>query len=138
MCLSNLQKKYSKSLSWSWNLNFPPITENSLFKFQAQDSSDLESLFCRFEKRIRAFWKKATKGKTKKAFFNFLLQGSQKSLTIQLEVGAISIVNGPLLLGMQMPSMAIRVVEFSNGVYKIRKILNKNQHTQRKLLNFEN
>ena len=29
--------------------------------------------------------------------------------------------------------MAIRVVEFSNGGYKIR-----NQHTQRKLLNFEN
>ena len=35
-------------------------------------------------------------------------------------------------------SMAIRVVEFSNGGYKIRKILPKNQHTQRKLLNFEN
>ena len=34
--------------------------------------------------------------------------------------------------------MAIRVVEFSNGGYKIRKILPKNQHTQRKLLNFEN
>ena len=30
--------------------------------------------------------------------------------------------------------MAIWVVEFSNGGYKIR----KNQHTQRKLLNFEN
>ena len=37
--------------------------------------------------------------------------------------------------------MAIRVVEFSNGGYKIRKILpknQKNQHTQRKLFNFEN
>ena len=33
-----------------------------------------------------------------------------------------------------MNSMAIRVVEFSNGGYKIR----KNQHTQRKLLNLEN
>ena len=22
----NLQKKYSKKLSWAWNLNFPPIT----------------------------------------------------------------------------------------------------------------
>ena len=33
--------------------------------------------------------------------------------------------------------MAVRVVEFSNGVYKIR-FLHKNQHTQRKLLNFEN
>ena len=34
--------------------------------------------------------------------------------------------------------MAIQVVEFSNGVYKIRKILPKNEHNQRKLLNFEN
>ena len=35
-------------------------------------------------------------------------------------------------------AMAIRVVEISNGGYKIRKILPKNQHTQKKLLNFEN
>ena len=34
--------------------------------------------------------------------------------------------------------MAIRVVEFSNGGTKLEKILSKNQHTQRKLLNFEN
>ena len=34
--------------------------------------------------------------------------------------------------------MAIRVVEFSNGGYKIRKVFPKNQHPQRKLLNFEN
>ena len=34
--------------------------------------------------------------------------------------------------------MAIRVVEFSKGGYKILKSLLKNQHTQRKLLNFEN
>ena len=27
MCLSNLQNKYSKSLSWIWNLNFPLIIE---------------------------------------------------------------------------------------------------------------
>ena len=33
--------------------------------------------------------------------------------------------------------MAIRIVEFSNGGYKIRKNLPKNQHTQRKFLNFE-
>ena len=33
--------------------------------------------------------------------------------------------------------MAIRVVEVSNGGYKIRKILPENQHTKRKLLNFE-
>ena len=34
--------------------------------------------------------------------------------------------------------MAIRVVEFSNGGTKLEKNLPKNQHTQRKLLNFEN
>ena len=34
--------------------------------------------------------------------------------------------------------MAIRVEEFSNGGYKIKKILPKNLHTQRKFLNFEN
>ena len=33
--------------------------------------------------------------------------------------------------------MTIRVVEFLSGEYKIRKILHKNQHTQRKLLIFE-
>jgi hypothetical protein len=34
--------------------------------------------------------------------------------------------------------MAIPVVKFSREGYKIKKILLKNQHTQRKLLNFEN
>ena len=34
-------KKYSKSLSWAENLNFPPITINNLVKLSAQDS-DLE------------------------------------------------------------------------------------------------
>ena len=34
--------------------------------------------------------------------------------------------------------MAIRVVKFSNGGYEIKRLLPKNQHTQRKLLNFEN
>ena len=34
----NLKKKYSKNLFWAWNLNFPPITVNNKFKFQAQDS----------------------------------------------------------------------------------------------------
>ena len=38
------QNKYSKSLSWAENLNFPPKTVNNLFKFSAQDS-DLEYLF---------------------------------------------------------------------------------------------
>ena len=33
--------------------------------------------------------------------------------------------------------MAIRVVEFSNGT-KLERFLPKNQHTQRKVLNFEN
>ena len=34
--------------------------------------------------------------------------------------------------------MAIRVVEFSIGGTKLERFLPKNQHTQRKLLNFEN
>ena len=37
-----------------------------------------------------------------------------------------------------MLAMAIPVVKFSREGYKIKKILLKNQHTQRKLLNFEN
>ena len=36
-----------------------------------------------------------------------------------------------------MEAMAMRVVEFSNGGYKLERFLPKNQHTQRKLLNFE-
>ena len=35
-------------------------------------------------------------------------------------------------------SMALPVMEFQDQGYKIRKVLYKNQHTQRKLLNFEN
>ena len=42
----HLQHKYSKSLSWAENLNFPPKTVNNLFKLSAQDS-DLEYLFWR-------------------------------------------------------------------------------------------
>ena len=34
--------------------------------------------------------------------------------------------------------MAVRVVEFSNGGTKLERVLPKNQHTQRKLLNYEN
>ena len=34
----HLQQKYSKSLSWAENLNFPPKIVNNLFKFSAQDS----------------------------------------------------------------------------------------------------
>ena len=37
-----------------------------------------------------------------------------------------------------MEVMAIGVVEVSNGGYKLERFLPKNQHTQRKLLNFEN
>ena len=37
-----------------------------------------------------------------------------------------------------MYNMAVRVVELSNGGYKIRKVLPKHQHSQRKFLNFEN
>ena len=39
----HLQHKYSKSLSWAENLNFPPKTVNNLFKFSTQDS-DFEYL----------------------------------------------------------------------------------------------
>ena len=42
----HLQDKYSKSLSWAENLNFPPKSVNNLFKFSAQDC-DLEYLFWR-------------------------------------------------------------------------------------------
>ena len=34
--------------------------------------------------------------------------------------------------------MAIRVVEFSNGGTELERLLPKNQHAQRKLLNFKN
>jgi hypothetical protein len=34
--------------------------------------------------------------------------------------------------------MVVWVVEFSSGRYKIERFLPKNQHTQRKLFNFEN
>ena len=37
-----------------------------------------------------------------------------------------------------LPNMAVRVVEFSNGYTKLERFLHKNQHPQRKLLNFEN
>ena len=36
-----------------------------------------------------------------------------------------------------MHIMAVQVVEFSDGGTKLERILSKNQHTQRKLLNFE-
>ena len=55
----NLQKKYSKSLSWTWNLNFPPIRVNNKFKLQAQDSN-LEYFDLEILKRNRTFWIKAT------------------------------------------------------------------------------
>jgi hypothetical protein len=43
------QNKYSKSLSWAENLNFPPKSVNNFFKFSAQDS-DLEYLFWQCKK----------------------------------------------------------------------------------------
>ena len=58
MCFFHCQNEYSKSLSWTWNLNFPPITVNNLFKFQAQDS-DLEYLFGQCEKHITLSGKKS-------------------------------------------------------------------------------
>ena len=38
---------------------------------------------------------------------------------------------------MSLITMAIRVVEFLSGGTKLERFLHKNQHTQRKLLNFE-
>ena len=43
---------YSKSLSWTWNSNFLPITVINKFKFQARDSYLEYFFFWRFEKRF--------------------------------------------------------------------------------------
>ena len=51
---------YSKSLSWTWNLKFPPLTVNNLFKFQAQDS-DLEYFFWDLINESHFLKKKKTK-----------------------------------------------------------------------------
>ena len=62
-CVFQISKKnYSKSLSWTWNLNFPPITVNNKFKFQAQDSNMEYFYFGDLEiwKTNRTFWKKDT------------------------------------------------------------------------------
>ena len=40
--------------------------------------------------------------------------------------------------GFRVSVMAIKNVEFSSGGTKLERFLPKNQHTQRKLLNFEN
>ena len=37
----SLQNKYSKSLSWAENLDFPPKSENNLFKLSAQDKAKI-------------------------------------------------------------------------------------------------
>ena len=39
---------------------------------------------------------------------------------------------------MEVTNIVIRVVDFSSRGYKLEKFLHKIQHTQRKLLNFEN
>ena len=57
MHFSNFQNKYSKSLSWEWNLNQLFTVVNGKFKFQVQDS-DLEYFFLRFDKRIALSEKK--------------------------------------------------------------------------------
>ena len=44
----------------------------------------------------------------------------------------------PCCLHLSTYVMAIRVVEFSSGGIKLERFLPKNQHTQRKFLNFEN
>ena len=48
-------QKYTKSLSWTWNLKFSPITVNSLYEFQTQ-VSDLGSW--EIWKTNLTFWKK--------------------------------------------------------------------------------
>ena len=52
-----------------------------------------------------------------------------------LEIGLTDL---PIFGGSMAGTMAIRVVKFSSGGYKLERFLPKNQHTQRKLLNFEN
>ena len=62
-CVFQISKnKYSKSLSWTWNLNFLPITVNNKFKFQAQDRNLEYVYFGDLEiwKTNHTFWKKAT------------------------------------------------------------------------------
>ena len=58
-CVFQFSKKYSKLLSWTWNLNFPPITVNNKFKFQAQDGN-LEYFYFGDLKNESHFLKKAT------------------------------------------------------------------------------
>ena len=58
------QKNYCKKLSWAWNLKFPPITVNNLFKFQAQDNFFWNGFFGRLEKRI-SLWGHSTTTWTK-------------------------------------------------------------------------
>ena len=56
------RKFFSKKLSWTWNLNFPPITVTNKFKFQAEDSF-FEIFFFKdweFWKTNPTFWRKAT------------------------------------------------------------------------------
>ena len=57
MCFSHFQNEYFKSLSWAWNLNKLFTVMGGKFKFQVQDS-DLEYLFCRFDKHIALSEKK--------------------------------------------------------------------------------
>ena len=60
-CVFQISKKmYSISPSWTWNLNFPPITVNNKFKFQAQDSNLEYFYFGDLKKTNRTFWKKDT------------------------------------------------------------------------------
>ena len=50
-------------------------------------------------------------------------------------MGLFSLRNEIFLM---ITSMALPIMEFQDQGYKIRDFLHKNQHTQRKLLNFEN
>ena len=72
MCLPNLKTKYSKSLCWTWNLNFSPITVNNIpIQIEVQ-GSDLEYFFWRFEKHISLSEK------------NYLYTGCRKSVKVKV------------------------------------------------------
>ena len=58
------------------------------------------------------------------------------NFTLQIFQAQLGNVDYPIVLLMVV--MAIRVVEFSRGDTKLDRFLPKNQHTQMKLLNFEN
>ena len=75
LVFSNLQKNYSKLLSWAWNLNLLFTVIGGKPKFQVQDSDFWNIIFLEIWKTHRIFWKKATFKRVMEifvAFFEFL------------------------------------------------------------------